>query len=50
MKAVKYTALLLSYLTLSPLLLILDRRWQLLPKWLRITLFVLSPLMLIIIR
>ena len=49
MKALKYIALFLSYLTLSPLLLILDRKWQLLPKWLRITLFVLSPLMLIII-
>lgn len=48
MKALKYIALLLSYLTISPLLLILDRKWQLLPKWLRITSFILSPLMLII--
>jgi hypothetical protein len=30
-------------------LLILDSRWKLLPKWLRIVLFVLSPMMLIII-
>ena len=36
-----------SWLTLSPLLLILDGRWRLLPKWLRIVLFVFSPLMLI---
>lgn len=48
MKALKYITLLLSYLTLSPLLLILDRKWQLLPKWLRITLFVLSPCTLIV--
>ena len=37
-----------SWLTLSPLLLILDGRWKLLPKWLRIVLFVLSPMMLIV--
>ncbi len=44
---IKSIALLLSWLTLSPLLLILDGRWKLLPKWLRIVLFVLSPLVLI---
>ena len=33
------------WLTLSPLLLILDGRWKLLPKWLRI---VLSPMMLVV--
>ena len=37
-----------SWLTLSPLLLIFDGRWKLLPKWLRIVLFVLSPMMLIV--
>ena len=37
-----------SWLTLSPLMLILDGHWKLLPKWLRIMLFVLSPMMLII--
>ena len=46
---IKAIALLLSWLTLSPLLLILDSRWKLLPKWLRIVLFVLSPMMLIIV-
>ena len=45
----KGVALFLSWLTLSPLLLILDGRWKLLPKWLRIVLFVLSPIMVIII-
>ena len=45
----KSTALFFSWLTLSPLLLILDGRWKLLPKWLRIVLFVLSPMMLIIL-
>ena len=44
----KGTVLIVSWLTLSPLLLILDGRWKLLPKWLRIVLFVLSPMMLII--
>ena len=39
----------ISWLTLSPLLLIMDGRWKLLPKWLRIVLFVLSPLMVIVI-
>lgn len=48
MKALKYIALFLSWLTISPLLLILDSRWKLLPKWLRILLFFLSPLMLIV--
>ena len=42
----KSIALFFSWLTLSPLLLILDGRWKLLPKWLRIVLFVLSPMML----
>ena len=37
-----------SWLTLSPLLLILDGRWKLLPKWLCIVLFVLSPMMLVV--
>ncbi len=45
----KSIALVLSWLTLSPLLLILDGCWKLLPKWLRILLFFLSPLMLILI-
>lgn len=44
----KAVALAISWLTLSPLMLILDGRWKLLPKWLRIVLFVLSPLMLIV--
>lgn len=46
--AIKSIALFLSWLTLSLLLLIFDGRWKLLPKWLRIVLFVLSPMMLII--
>ncbi len=45
---IKAIALFLSWFTLSPLMLILDGRWKLLPKWLRIVLFVLSPMMLII--
>ena len=45
----KIISLILSWATLSPLLLILDGRWKLLPKWLRIVLFVLSPMMLVII-
>lgn len=44
--SIKSIALFLSWLTLSPLLLILDGRWKLLPKWLRIVLFLLSPMML----
>lgn len=47
--AIKSITLFLSWLTLSPLLLILDGRWKLLPKWLRIVLFVLSPMMLVVI-
>lgn len=46
--AIKSITLFLSWLTLSLLLLILDCRWKLLPKWLRIVLFVLSPMMLIL--
>lgn len=45
----KSIALLLCWLTLSPLLLILDSRWKLLPKWLRVVLFLVSPMMVIII-
>ena len=45
----KSIALAASWFTLSPLMLILDGRWKLLPKWLRIMLFVLSPMMLIIV-
>ena len=45
---IKAIALLLSWLTLSPLMLILDVRWKLLPKWLRIVLYVLSPMMLVV--
>ena len=45
----KAVALVISWFTLSPLLLILDGRWKLLPKWLRIVLFVLSPMMLIVL-
>lgn len=44
----KAVALAISWLTLSPLLLILDGRWKLLPKWLRIVLFVLSPMTMIV--
>ncbi len=46
---IKSMALLLSWLMFSPLMLILDGHWKLLPKWLRIVLFVLSPMMLILI-
>lgn len=45
----KSIALFFSWLTLSPLLLILDGRWKLLPIWLRIVLFVLSPMMMAVI-
>jgi len=45
---IKAIALLLSWFTLSPLMFILDGRWKLLPKWLRVVLFVLSPMMLVI--
>ena len=45
---IKAIALFLSWFTLSPLMLILDGRWKLLPKWLRIVLFVLSPMMLVV--
>ena len=38
-----------SWLMPSPLFLILDGRWKLLPKWLRIVLFVVSPMILIIV-
>ena len=48
MKIRRYIALFFSYLTLSPLLLLFDGKWQILPKWLRITLFVLSPCTLIV--
>lgn len=44
----KGIALAVSWLTLSPLLFILDGRWKLLPKWLRIVLFVVSPMMLFV--
>lgn len=47
--SIKSIVLFLSWLTLSPFLLILDGRWKLLPKWLRILLFVLSPMMLVVI-
>ena len=43
----KALALFVSWLTLSPLLLILDGRWKLLSKWLRIGLFLVSPMMLL---
>ena len=46
---IKAIALFLSWFTLSPLMLILDGRWKLLPKWLRIVLFMVSPMMLIIV-
>lgn len=45
----KSVALALSWLTISPLLLVLDHRWQLLPTWLRIVLFVLSPMTLVVL-
>ncbi len=41
----KSIALFLSWLTLSPLLPILDGRWKLLPKCLRVVLFLVSPMM-----
>jgi hypothetical protein len=44
----KAFVLVVSWFTLSPLLLIFDGRWKLLPKWLRILLFLLSPLMLVV--
>lgn len=47
-KGIKSVLLTVSWLTLSPLLLILDGRWMLLPKWLRIVLFVVSPMMLVV--
>ena len=47
-KHLKVIALTISWLTFSPLLLIFDNRWKLLPKWLRIMLFVLSPMMLVV--
>lgn len=43
---IKSIALFLSWLTFSPLLFILDGRWKLLPKWLRVLLFFVSPLIL----
>ena len=46
---IKSIVLIASWLTLSPLMIILDGRWKLLPKWLRVVLFVLSPMMLIIV-
>lgn len=46
---IKSIVLIASWLTLSPLLLILDGRWKLLPKRLRIVLFVLSPLVLVML-
>lgn len=45
----KAVALAVLWLALSPLMLILDGRWKLLPKWLRIVLFVFSPMILIIV-
>ena len=48
-KGLESIVLTVSWLTLSPLLLIFDGRWKLLPKWLRIALFVVSPMMLIIV-
>lgn len=45
----KAIVLVVSWFTLSPLVLILDGRWKLLPKWLRILLFLLSPLMLVVL-
>ncbi|MBQ6770759.1 MAG: hypothetical protein IJP44_07270 [Bacteroidales bacterium] len=45
---IKSIVLIAFWLTLSPLLLILDGRWKLLPKWLRIVLFVVSPMMLVV--
>ena len=45
----KAIVLVISWLTISPLFLIFDSWWKLLPKWLRITLFVLSPFMVIIL-
>lgn len=44
----KAVALAVSWLTLSPLLLILDGRWRLLPKWLRVVLFLVSPMLVIV--
>ena len=44
----KVIVLSLSWITLLPLLLILDGHWKLLPKWLRIVLFALSPMVLVV--
>ena len=44
----KAVALAISWLTLSPLMLIFDGRWKLLPKWLRIVLFLVSPMMVVV--
>lgn len=41
----KSIALFLSWLTQSPLLLILDGRWKLLSKCLQVVLFLVSPMM-----
>lgn len=46
---IKSIVLIASWLTLSPLLLILDGRWKLLPKWLRIVLFLLSPMIIVVL-
>ena len=48
-KGLESIVLAVSWLTLSPLLLILDGRWKLLPKWLRIVLFIISPMMIILV-
>ncbi|MBQ6101630.1 MAG: hypothetical protein IJK36_08530 [Bacteroidales bacterium] len=47
--ALKCIVLAISWLTLSPLLLIMDGRWKLLPKWLRIVLFIISPMMIVLV-
>lgn len=45
----KAIVLVISWLTISPLFLIYDGWWKLLPKWLRIVLAVFSPLIMIVV-
>lgn len=48
-RIIKGATLVVAWFSLSPLLLILDGMWKLLPKWLRIVLFTLSPMVLIVV-
>lgn len=44
----KIIALIASWIIFSPLILILERRWQMPSMWLRITTFIISPTMLLV--